>query len=118
MWGWCSWIGSGLALRFEVDSGWIGGGLVVDWGWIEVDWRGGLGVDWLSVLGWIGGGLGWIAVDWLLSRRKCDIVIIVFRAFGRLRKPPGAGYFIILRILIPFGFCLFAKISKEHCFKH
>ena len=94
-----------MALRFEVDSGWIGGGLVVDWGWIEMDWRGGLGVDWLSVLGWIGGGLGWIAVDWLISRRKCDIVIIVFRAFGRLRKPPGAGYFIILK-------------EKRKCFLH
>ena len=25
------------------------------------------------------------------SRRKCDVVIFVFRAFGRLKKPPGAG---------------------------
>ena len=56
-----------------------------------MDWRGGLEVDWPSVLKWIGGGLGWIGVDWRPSRRQCDIVIVVFRAFGRLRKPPGAS---------------------------
>ena len=52
-----------------MDLGWIGGGLVS-----------GFGVDW-----------GWIGVDWHPSRRKCDVVIFVFRAFGRLKKPPGAG---------------------------
>ena len=76
-----------LEVYWPYDLKWIRGGL----GWIEVDWRGGLEVDWPSVLRWIGGGLGWIGVDWHPSRRKCDVVIFVFRAFGRLKKPPGAG---------------------------
>ena len=76
-----------MEVYWPYDLKWIRGGL----GWIEVDWRGGLEVDWPGVLRWIGGGLGWIGVDWHPSRRKCDVVIFVFRAFGRLKKPPGAG---------------------------
>ena len=41
---------------------WFGGRLV-----------GGLEVDWRPVLGWIGGGLAWIGVDWHRPRQIRDL---------------------------------------------
>ena len=46
-----------------------------------LDRQGGLGVDWLVNLGWIGGGLGWIGVDWCCFCCHCIIVIVVVLGF-------------------------------------
>ena len=46
----------------EVHRGWIGCGLAER----KAFPKGGLGVDWRNILGWIGGGLAWIGVEWPL----------------------------------------------------
>ena len=58
--------------------------------------KGGLGVDWEVDWGWIGGGLAWIGVDWHWCRCRRAIEFLVFGHFEKTGKSCRAEKNIIL----------------------
>ena len=59
------------------------GALWVNSGGLGWSSKGGLGVDWEVDWGWIGGGLAWIGVDWHWCRCRCAIEFLVFGVLKR-----------------------------------